>query len=307
MRLIFLGTSGFATRFLHMLAGSEHDLVGVVCPAPRPAGRGRKLLPCPVETAARELGIEPLTPPDPNSPGFVEMVKALDPDLGVLVAYGRILRAPLLQTPGRGFINVHPSLLPRYRGAAPIQRALLAGETTTGLTVIAMNERVDAGDILHQAETQIDPDETAGELGSRLAETGTRALADVLAAIAANTATPRPQAGAASKAPKLGPDECLLDWARPARELHNRVRALAPEPGAYTTFRDRRLLVYRSMVIPATEAAQPGTLLTASRSLHIATGDGTLELIEVKPEGGRRQPGSAFRNGARPVPGERLG
>ncbi|MFO7675002.1 MAG: methionyl-tRNA formyltransferase [bacterium] len=307
MRLVFLGAAGFAVPSLEALARSAHEVAAVVVPPPAPSGRGRRLAPTPVEAAARERGLPVLSPADPNDPGFVARLAGLGPELGALVAFGRVLRPSLLAVPARGFVNLHPSLLPRWRGAAPIQRALMAGDTITGLSVIRMNERVDAGDVLAIAEEPVGPDETAGELSDRLAAAGAALLLATVDRLATGDVPGLPQDSAlATPAPKVGPADRALDWCRPACELHDRVRALSPEPGATAGFRDRRLLVFRSCPAGPQPTAQPGEILLARPGLVAQTGAGALELLEVQPEGGRRQPGLDFRNGARLSPGERL-
>ncbi|MFO7637855.1 MAG: methionyl-tRNA formyltransferase [bacterium] len=307
MKLVFLGASGFAVPSLKALASSSHELVAVVVPPAAPAGRGRRPRRTPVEDAARAAGLTVLDPTAPNDPAFVAALAELRPDLGVLVAFGCILRPDLLAAPARGFLNLHPSLLPRWRGAAPIPRALMAGDTRTGVTVIRLNERVDAGDILAQEPVPIGPDETAGELSDRLAAAGANLLLTTFDRLARQELPGATQDPAlVTPAPKLRPPDRVLDWTRPATELHNRVRALSPEPGAVAGFRDRRLLVLRSHPSPADGSAPPGSILADRPGFVAATGNGTLEILELRPEGGRRQSGRDFRNGARLSPGERL-
>jgi methionyl-tRNA formyltransferase len=308
MRLIFLGASNFAVRALETLTASDHEVMAVVVPPAAPAGRGRQLRATPVEVAARAAGLPVLDPPDPNHPDFVGTLGALAPEVGVLVAFGSILRRALIELPPRGFVNIHPSLLPRWRGAAPIQRALMAGDTATGVSIIRMNEQIDAGAIIARDELAIGPDETAGEVSDRLAEAGAKLLLGVLDRLARGDLPATPQdPGLATPAPKIRLHDRTLDWRRPALELHNRIRALSPEPGATTVFRGRRLLVLRSRVTVAPGRADPaGTILLDQPGLVAQTGAGALELIEVQPEGRHRQSGRDFRNGARLVPGERL-
>ncbi|MBN2536758.1 methionyl-tRNA formyltransferase, partial [candidate division WOR-3 bacterium] len=238
MRVVFFGTSAFAVPALDALAGSRHELPAAVCPPPAPAGRGRRLVPCPVEARARERGIPVLDPGDPNDPGFVDQLAELEPDACLLASYGSILGPALLELPKHGFINIHPSLLPRFRGAAPVLRCLLAGDTHTGVCVIRLTGRVDAGPVLARRKTAVGPDENRGELEARLALLGAELAVDVLDQLEAGTARPRPQEDAeATPAPKLRPAERRLDWARSARRLHDQVRALAPEPGAWAVLR----------------------------------------------------------------------
>ncbi|MBM3315518.1 methionyl-tRNA formyltransferase, partial [candidate division WOR-3 bacterium] len=284
MRLAFFGTSGFALPALQALHATGHSVAVVVTAPARPRGRGLRLVPGPVEAEARRLGLNLRLPEDPHSADTLAALAGLDLDLGVLVAYGFILRERLLAVPRLGFVNVHPSLLPEYRGAAPIQRALFDGRARTGVTIIAMNRQVDAGDILCRQEAAVGPDETAGELSARLAALGAELLLPVLESLAAGTARPRPQVSqAATPAPRLAGSDRLLDWSRPAPELHNRVRGLSPEPGAVTVFRGRRLLVLRSRLLAGAAAAPAGSLLLDMPGLAVATGDGILELMQVAP------------------------
>jgi methionyl-tRNA formyltransferase len=307
LRLVFLGTSEFACPALGRLFQDGHDIAAVVTAPARRGGRGKKLLHSPVERTAGELGLALLQPEDPNSDDSVRELSGLEPELGVLVAYGCILRQPLMSLPVRGFINLHPSLLPAYRGAAPIQRALMDGVETTGVCVIQITGRVDAGDILARKETRVGPDETAGELSRRLAEMGANLLSDTIARIGRDETTPEPQdPRAVTPAPKLTEGDRTLDWGLPSDQLHNRIRALSPNPGAWTLFRGERLLVYRSRPVAGSPSDPPGTILEGASGLQVATGNGVLELLQVKPQGGKVQDGRSFVNGRRPQMNEKL-
>ena len=307
MRIAFFGTSEFALPALQALARSAHTVGTVVAAPAQPSGRGRKLVSSPVEQEAHALGLPVLTPKDPNDPAFVAELKSVTPDIAVLAAYGYILKSPLLALPSLGFLNIHPSLLPRYRGAAPIQRALLAGEQETGVTVIALSEEVDAGDIIEQEAVPVGPDEIAGELSQRLADVGARLVLDALTRFGAGTATRTPQGpGLVTRAPKIAKAERNIDWRESAQPIHNRIRALSPEPGAVTNFRRRRIVLLRSRVHSTPDMGEPGQLLVRHSGLVVATGSGALEIIELKPEGKRAQTGQDFRNGLRPVAGERF-
>lgn len=308
MRLAFFGTSAFAVPALESLHRNGHEVCLAVCPPPKPQGRGRRLVPSPVENAARSMGLPVRNPVDPNSAEFAEELEALDTDACVLAAYGYILKPHLLRIPKHGFINLHPSLLPEYRGAAPIQRALLDGREETGVSVIGMTAKVDAGPVYAVEKVPIDPNETCGDLSVRLADVGASLLATVLEGISEGRAEPSPQDRTeATSAPKIGKDERELHWTEPARALHNRVRALSPEPAAWTSFRERRILVYRSGLREGTGDAPAGALVLDLPGIVVATGSGLLELVEVKPESGKVQPGTSLRNGLRPEPGERMG
>lgn len=307
MRVVFFGTSEFAVPALRALARSAHTVGPVIAAPAQPSGRGRKLVPSPVEQEARTLGLAVLTPEDPNNPALVAELKSQSPDVAVLAAYGCILKPPLLALPSLGFLNIHPSLLPKYRGAAPIQRAILAGEQETGVTVIVLSEQVDAGDIIEQETVPVGTDETAGELSQRLADAGVRLVLDALTRFEAGTATRTPQGpGLVTRAPKITKPERNIDWRESAQQIHNRIRALSPEPGAVTSFRRRRLVLLRSRVHSTPDMGEPGQLLVRHSGLVVATGSGAVEIVELKPEGKRAQTGQDFRNGHRPNAGERF-
>lgn len=305
MRVSFFGTSDFAVPMLKMLVAAGYDVKPVVTAPPKPSGRGHRLTPSPVETCARALGLKALTPASPNARDFVSLLESGQPDIGVLVAYGCILHQPLLDAPRLGFLNVHPSLLPSYRGAAPIQRALMQGARRTGVSVIAMARAVDAGDVVAQAATDVEPDETFGELSDRLSDLGVRLLLESLqlaesGSLARITQDPE----GATVAPKIQKSDRVIDWSRTAGQVHDTVRGLSPDPGAVTRFRGRQLLLLRTRI--AAGAAEPGLLVTDAGSLKVGTGAGLVELLELRPEGGKTQTGRAFINGHRPGPGERL-
>lgn len=301
-----MGTSTFAVPALVALTNAGHEVTAVVTASPRPSGRGRRILPSPVQQQAERLGMPVLLPTDPNEPSFLQSLDRLGPDVGILAAYGCILHDPLLALPRFGFLNIHPSLLPAYRGAAPIQRALMNGDHETGVTIIVMNRTIDAGDIIAQTRVQIDPDETAGQLTKRLATIGADLIVDSLKRLADGTIERRPQdPSQATYAPKLTKHERVIDWSLPATVIHNQVRALSPEPGATTLFRGGQLLILRSRVWPG--AGQPGELQKLGGRLMAGSSAGLLELIEVCPAGGRVQSGWAFANGQRLLPNERLG
>lgn len=308
MRVVFFGTSGFALPALQQLDASDHAVLLVVTQPARPAGRGRRLRPSPVQRLAERLKIEVAFPDRPNDPAFAERLRDLDADIGVLVAYGHILRPTLLTVFRLGFINLHPSLLPRYRGAAPVQRALLNGETETGISVIRMDARVDAGAVLVQQAVPIDPLETAGELESRLSILGGDLLLNTVGRLEdGHIAGESQDDRTATKAPKITAWERTIDWSRHALAVHNHIRALSPDPGACTTFRTRRLIVLRAAPTETAGDAPAGTVLTTPSGLTVAAGQGAVELLTVKPEAGREQTGHDFRNGQRVAVGEKIG
>jgi len=316
LRLIFTGSPEFAVPSLRALARTGR-VVMVLTQPDRPAGRGRLLAAPPIARAARELGLPLLQPAGLRRPGVIETLRPLLPDLLVTVAYGRIIPPDLLALPRLGAINAHPSLLPAYRGASPIQRAIADGQGETGVTILYQTEDLDAGDIILQERVRIGPEETAGELERRLADLSARLLVDAVGLIAAGRAPRRPQDhAAASYVGKLTKEDGRIDWRRPAEEIANLVRAMDPWPSAYTLRGGRLLKVWRAraLVEGQGKAAKPGTVVFVSESqsplrgeIQVATGRGVLQVLEVQPEGGRRMNAPEFARGYRVRPGERWG
>jgi methionyl-tRNA formyltransferase len=315
MRVAFLGNAPWSVPSVEALAESDHDVVLVVTRTPRPAGRGGRLAPTPVAEAAARLSLPVLEAPTVKSgPGF-DALAASRPDVLAVVAYGEILPKAILDLPTTAPVNMHFSLLPELRGAAPVQRAILEGLTATGVTTIRMDEGMDTGPILLQAEEPIDPEDDAGSLGSRLAAVGARLLVDTLDRLEAGLVVPRPQDDElATYAPKLKPEDEVIDWSEPAEAVVRRVRALSPSPGASTRFRGKLLKVLRaSHVIASSGTAvgppeRPGSVFVgADGGLGAVTGSGAIRLDEVKPEGRRRMAGPDFVRGYRPGLDDRLG
>ena len=306
LRVIFLGTPSFALPSLGAIAAAT-ALVAVVTQPDRPAGRGRVLTPPPVAVAARNLGVRLLQPDRLRDLAVVADLAALKPDLLVTVAYGRIIPPTVLALPRLGGINLHPSLLPAYRGASPIQRAIVDGATTTGITIMYLASELDAGDIILQRELPIGPEETAGELEARLAEEGAAVLVEAVRLIARGKAPHRPQDHArATYAGKIAKADGELTWERPARDLVNLVRAMNPWPCAYTIWRGGLLRVWRARA--GEGQGPPGQVLAAGEGgITVAAGEGAVVLLEVQPEGGRRMLAGDFRRGHRIQPGERFG
>jgi len=306
-RIVFMGTPGFACPSLAALLGGADPVVGVVCQPDRPSGRGLVVTAPPVKEVALQHDVPVLQPARVRDPAFVEALRALAPDLVVVAAYGRILPRAVLDLPPHGCINVHASILPRHRGAAPIQHAILAGDVDTGITIMVMSEEMDAGDVLLVRRTPIAPDDTAGTLGERLAGLGADALVEAIQGLHAGRLRPSPQPSeGVTFAPRIEREQARLDWTRPARELERAVRAFAPEPSAFTSLRGAILKVFRATVRPG--AGPPGTVLEASpRGLVVATGDGALALLEVQLQGRRRMPVDAFLAGHPVAPGTCLG
>ena len=307
MRVLFYGTPDFAVPSLRALLGEGFDVVGVVTRPDRPTGRHRSTAtPSPVKVAALVEDLPVLEPERPSAPEFLEQVRALAPDCGVVIAYGHILPAALLSLPRLGHVNVHASLLPHLRGAAPIERAILEGWTETGISVMQMDAGMDTGPILQQARTPILPDETGGELRARLSELGALELVEALTLLDEGGVAPRPQDHAhASYAPKLKSEEERVHWTRGAADVARQVRAFDPRPGAWCVCRGQPLKLFGARTL-ATGGA-PGTVLAAGETLAIACGDGALEVSDVQPAGKARMTARAFVNGRGVAAGYVLG
>jgi methionyl-tRNA formyltransferase len=302
MKIAFFGTAAFAVPALRAVAG---DVVLVVSQPDRPSGRGMRMTSSPVKQAALELGLPVETPERARAPEFLERLRGLGLDVLLVAAYGQILSQAVLDSSVRGGINLHGSILPAYRGAAPIQRCLLAGETETGVTLMQMERGMDTGDVVAIERTPIGPDETYGELQDRLARLAGEMAAAWLPRIAAGDYPRVPQDHErATYAPKVEKAEAEISFDRGAREEYNRFRAFTPSPGAF--LRTRLGLLRLGAVRPAPDGGEPATILASSPSLKVAMAEGSLELLEVQPEGKRRMSGRDFANGARLRPGERL-
>jgi methionyl-tRNA formyltransferase len=299
VRLLYLGTPADAVLPLRALHDAGHDIALVVTQPDRRRGRGSELVPSPVKAAARELGLRVVTPE--RSREIVDDVVALDADLGVVVAFGQLLPPALLDAVPNGFVNVHFSLLPRWRGAAPVERAMLAGDPETGVCIMRVEEGLDTGPVYARTETPIGPGETAGELHHRLVVLGTDLLVETLPLVP--QVTPVPQSGEATYASKLDVEEFHLDWTRPASELELVVRAGNPRPGAFTSDRGRRLKIWSARAHAERAEAEPGTVMAAPHSApQVATGTGVLELVGVQPEGKGRMSGDAWLAGRQRAP-----
>ena len=309
-----MGTAELACASLQALAAApEFQLAAVVTQPDRPKGRDLKLQPSPVKQAALRAGLAVLQPERARDPAFLEELRRLEPDLMVVAAYGQLLPAAILTLPPAGAINVHASLLPKYRGAAPIQWAILNGESETGVTLMKMDEKLDTGDILTQRATAITPDDTAATLHDRLARIGAELLIETLGNIVNHTITARPQIEAqATYARKLTREDGRLDWSQSARCLWNRVRAFTPWPGAFTTLpggvKTRTLKIWRASVDEAAADA-PGAVAQADKAGIVAScgGGGALRIHELQLEGGRRLTAAEFLAGHPLHPGDRLG
>jgi methionyl-tRNA formyltransferase len=283
----------------------HHDVVGVVTQPDRPAHRGQRLTPPPVKVRAEAAGLTVLQPQRLRDPGWPERLREFGAEVGVVVAFGQILSRAVLDAPARGSINVHASLLPRYRGAAPIAWAIMRGERETGITTFQMDEGMDTGAMLLTAATPIGPEETAGELAARLAPLGAEVLIDTLARL--DTLTPTPQRHEdATAAPRLKKTDGNLDWTRPAREIADRVRGCNPWPGASTPTPVGPLRIWRARPLDHATTTAPGTLVAANDTLAVASGEGLVLPIDVQGESRRAVTWTEFLRGARLEAGARL-
>ncbi|MGQ0667502.1 MAG: methionyl-tRNA formyltransferase [Nitrospiraceae bacterium] len=309
MRIVFMGTPEFAVPSLEALLKSDNQIVGIVTQPDRPKGRGQLLSPPPVKLVAQRAGIPLLQPLKIKTPDFLNALAAWKPDLIAVTAFGRILHAPILNLPPLGCVNVHGSLLPKYRGAAPVQWAVINGETETGITTMLMDEGMDTGPILLQDRIPILPEDTAGTLAPRLAALGGRLLVETITQLNAGTLTARPQDHAqATMAPLLKKEDGLLDWGLSAQALAHRIRGLSPWPGAYTFHGQERWNIWKAAPLQEPTQGLPGTIIGSTKqSLLVATGSGTLELLELQTANSRRMPVGQFLAGHRVDPGSKLG
>jgi methionyl-tRNA formyltransferase len=308
MRLVFMGTPEFAVPSLAKLASARHRIEAVITPPDRPRGRGQIIGTSPVKAEAVRLGLSVLQPEDVADPEFISALKALRADCFVVVGF-RILPESVFGIAGRGTINLHASLLPKYRGAAPIQWAVIRGEAETGVTTFFIQKRVDTGDLILQRSLRIGEDETAGELHDRLAETGAGLLLETLDLIESGVTRPKRQEGEASAAPKILPEHCRISWEKTAQEIHNLIRGLSPRPGAFTLLEGKRLKVYGSRIRMQASCGGtvPGSVLTDDEGLSVQTGSGCLILRDVQFEGRDRMGADEFLRGKSIIPGTRLG
>jgi methionyl-tRNA formyltransferase len=313
VRVLFWGTPEFAVPTLRALGEEGHTVVGVVTQPDRPAGRGRSLRPSAVSDMAEAEGIPVLKPERPVGAAFLDELRALDPQVSVVVAYGHILRPEVLDLPPHGSINVHASLLPELRGAAPVHWAIARGFETTGVTIMRMSEGMDAGPILQQVEVPIDPEENSTELAARLSEVGAQALVQTLALLEAGLVDEREQDHeAATFAPKVSRGVARIDWMRPAREVCDHVRAMDSVPGAWSELDGEPVKLFRPQVGARGDdvAAAPGVVIDAEagsgRGLGVATGEGTVWFDEVQPPGRRRMAVEAWLVGRGVAEGARF-
>ncbi|CAM4252647.1 methionyl-tRNA formyltransferase [Paenibacillus tarimensis] len=304
-----MGTPDFAVPSLHSLVDNGYEVVAAVSQPDRPKGRKKVLTPTPVKEAALSRGIPVLQPQRMRSPEAVAELAAFEPDLIVTAAYGQILPKAVLELPRLGCINVHGSLLPQYRGGAPIQRAIINGETVTGVTIMYMAEGLDTGDMISRAEVPIGEDDTSGTMFEKLSKAGAELLLETLPSIVNGTVKAVPQDDAeATYAPNLTRDDERIDWTRSARELYNQVRGLVPMAGAFTYLNGDVLKVWDCRALDKQSALAPGTVAEVSASsLLVQTGAGILELLQVQPAGKKAMPVSEWLKGTRLEPGIVLG
>ncbi len=308
MRVVFLGTPEFAVPSLKALLSAGHDVPAVFTQPDRPKGRGNQMAEPPVKRAASELGLSIHQPERIRRPGYIDVLRALGAELMVVVGYGQLIPPTIIELPRYGILNVHASLLPNYRGAAPVQWAIANGENQTGVTIMQIDPGLDTGDMLLKASVDIQPDETAPELSGKLAPLGAQLLLQAIQQISDGTIHREKQNNAeATYAPILKKEDGLIEWSRTADQIYNRLRGFTPWPGAYTSFRGQPFVVVQAKPIEEREIS-PGVLRVEKQRLFVGCGgDTVLELLEVQLAGKKRIAAEAFLNGYEIADDERLG
>ena len=310
LRIIFAGTPDFAAHHLGALLSSQHQIVGVFTQPDRPAGRGNKLTPSPVKVLAEQQGLPVFQPKSLRPEENQHLVADLNADIMVVVAYGLILPASVLAMPRLGCINVHGSLLPRWRGAAPIQRSVWAGDTKTGVTIMQMDVGLDTGDMLHKIECDIQPDDTSATLYDKLAQLGPQGLLVTLQQLAEGSAQPEVQNEAlVTYAEKLSKEEAKLNWSLPAAQLERCIRAFNPWPVSYFIVDEQPVKVWHAQVLPAVINTQPGTIIHADKhGIQVMTGEGVLNITQLQPAGKKVMSAADLLNSRRELfaPGSQL-
>jgi methionyl-tRNA formyltransferase len=309
MRVVFMGTPEFAVPSLRMLIESRWEVSAIFTKPDRPRGRGQRVYPSPVKETGLHAGIPVETPRRLRDPEAISTLRDLAPDVIVVAAYAQKVPPEVLEMPPLGCVNVHPSLLPKYRGGAPMRWTLFNGERETGVTTILMGEGWDDGDMIVMEKTSVGENERYGELSERLAEMGAGVLRKTLELMETGDSprTPQDEAGV-TWAPNLKPEDETLDWNMEAEAVHNRVRGLSPKPGASTGWRGNRTKILRTVVTETSPAGEPGEVVsTGKNGLFAATGDGALEILEIQVAGKRVMTGKDFLNGYQPRAGERFG
>ncbi|MEW6511769.1 MAG: methionyl-tRNA formyltransferase [Bacteroidota bacterium] len=305
LRIVFMGTAEFAIPTLNILLENGYSVPVVVTSPDKPKGRGQELLPTPVKQRALEAGLTVLQPENLRDPSFADSIRSCSPDLIVVVAF-RILPKEVFTIPRLGSMNLHASLLPKYRGAAPINRAIMNGEKETGVTTFLLDEKVDTGKILLQARAPIFDSDDAGTVHDKLAEIGAQIVLHSVRLIEQGKAVPRPQDDTlATPAPKIFKEDCRIDWNRPAEAVRNQIRGLSPSPAAFTTHEVKVIKIFRASVVEG--KLSPGAVQAGKDFLHVGTGDKLISIEELQQEGKRRMTIAEFLRGYRLADGERLG
>ena len=308
MRILFWGTPDFACVPLRALLGEGYEVVGVVTQPDKPQGRNRTLTAPPVKQIAVEEKIPVFQPATPRDPEFLEMIRVIQPDISAVVAYGHILSDEVIRLPQMGTLNIHASLLPALRGAAPIQAAIRDGLPETGVTIMRMVRELDAGPIIHQARTPIQDDETYGELQLRLSELGAMALIEALTLMSVGAANEREQdASLATFAPKITREMAKVEWTRSGTEVARMIRAYDPKPSAYTTLAGADVKVFGARAVANSSTAEPGTVVLSSDTLIVACGEGAVSISDVQPSGKTRMRASDWSRGRGVREGDRFG
>ena len=309
MNIVFMGTPEFALPTLRKIYNSSHSIISVVTQPDRPKGRGQKKVASPIKNFAIENNIPLLQPENVNAENFIQFLLEKRPDYIIVVAFGQILHEALLKVPKQFCINLHSSLLPKYRGAAPINRAILNGDTRSGVTTMIMDKGMDTGDILLIRETSIKKDDDARSLHDKLAEQGGKLVLETLARLEKNNLLPTPQdSDLASYAPKLKKEESLIDWKMSANNILNKIRGLTPWPGTHTLFNGKRLCILKSEVIKGEPSDRPGYIERITDSgIEVGTGENRLKITVLKPEGKKAMLAKSLLSGYKINPGDKLG
>jgi len=306
MRIVFMGTPDFAIPSLKILLDNQYDIVSVVTVPDKPAGRGLQLSTSAVKQYAQNHRLQLLQPERMKDEYFIRQLTDLKPDIFVVVAF-RILPPEVFQIPKLGSFNLHASLLPKYRGAAPINWAIIRGEKETGVTSFFLQEKVDTGNIILQARVPIGPDENAGELHDKLSDIGAEIVLHTVRLIEAGKVSPKLQDDSlASTAPKIFKDHCRVDWNKPAAQIHDLIRGLSPRPGAFTMYDGRILKIYRSQIVDVDKKCASGEVLQADNKLIMKTNDGAIELLDLQLEGKKRMSAEDFLRGYRLTIGDKF-
>ncbi len=307
LRIVFMGSAPFAVPCLDALVESRHEVIEVVAQPCKPAGRGMRMRECAVSEYAKEKGLALYQPTGVRGSEPIEHFRELSPDLIVVVAYGKILPRELIEIPAMGCINVHASLLPKYRGAAPINWAIAEGERETGVTTLFINEELDAGDMLLAASTPIDEVENASMLHDRLASMGAGLLIRTIDGLIDGSVKPTPQDHSkATHAPLMKKDDGHVDWSMPARRIFDRIRAFTPWPGSFATVDGKKIRIHEAAALKSDHGKAPGTIIECGDHMTVACGEGALCILELQLEGGRRMPACDFLRGHKLKEGDAL-